>query len=834
MQPLQLGDFATVVGGRMTAPEPLPDTVVEHVAVHSDRVRVGSAFFALRGERTDGHRFVPEAIANGAVVAVVSEAFGEALDDAGRGLVVVDDPLRALQRLAAWCRSRLSCTVVAIAGSIGKTVTKDALVQFASYGRRTYGSPGSYNSQLGVALALVDCPADCELAVIEAAATEPGEMSRLQAMIRPDHAVFTHLGARHVSNFADHQDQAREIVGLAHQIGTEGWILLGERDPHLTAAVAGIRPGRSLVVNDSEELPRFSPPRYSRTGLVVRADFADGNSGDLSIATPSEDVLADVELAISACWLLGLPARRLLEAAGDYQPASTRTEIWHAPNGVVLIRDVATTDSIATGSALRTARRLLGSGGRAVVVLAAPLAPHDEPAIRELGRVIGVQADLVYALDTPTHRTLAESLTVANPTVWVQFFGELTALRGALVEDVKSGDVVLVQSLPNSAIADLAQDLVEAMAPTRLYLDQSAIESNVRTFRKLIGPSTRMMGVVKALAYGTNPAQLSRCLEAAGVDALGVATADEGVALRRSGINLPVLVMLGTSSEVEKMLRHRLTPLVYSPDILEAVLAEGLTSELPVSIHLEVDSGMHRTGFDPDASIAALRRLSTVSTIRLDGIMTHLACADDPSKDDVTRLQLARYERVVAAARELGFDGFIRHAAATAATVRFPEARLDMVRVGIGLYGLWPSAVRPDLVGLTPAISLVSRIVEVHDVPAGEGVGYGATYAAPAAGSRIGVVPAGYHDCIPRAFSNFGSVIVDGTTCPIVGTVSMDSMTIDLSSSPTGDVGSDVLIYGRHGGSLVPMEEVADVIGTIAHELLARVGPRVQRVFTHH
>jgi alanine racemase len=261
-----------------------------------------------------------------------------------------------------------------------------------------------------------------------------------------------------------------------------------------------------------------------------------------------------------------------------------------------------------------------------------------------------------------------------------------------------------------------------------------------------------------------------------------------------------------------------------------------------ISVHVEVETGMHRTGLDWDESsvfsgsmtaIDCIRELSSLDKVEIEGLMTHLASADDPSQDPMTLLQLQRFEHVAAAARELGTTPIL-HAAATAGTVRFPAARYDMVRVGLGLFGLHPSEATAQSIHLEPVISLVSRLVQVSNVPEGEGVGYGGTWLAPPGGGRVGVVPAGYHDCIPRSFSNFGYVIVANARCQIIGRVSMDSMTIDLSHCPSAGVGSEVLIYGRMGKSLVALEEVSQAIHTIPYEVMARVGPRVQRVFSRH
>ncbi|HLH46644.1 MAG TPA: alanine racemase [Acidimicrobiales bacterium] len=827
MDPLPLGALAELLGGTPAGPFD-PDLTAEHATIHSERIHRGSAFFALSGWRTDGHRFVDDALRNGATVAVVAR--GRASPSVG-ALVEVDDPLAALQRLAGWWRTRISGRVVAVVGSNGKTVTKDAIVHFAGYGMTVYGSPGSYNSQIGVPLAVLDCPPDCDLAVIEAAVSQPGEMARLQALLRPNHVVLTNLGARWASRFADRRAQAAELATMAADLGPEGWLLVGRDAPELQAAGAPGE-GRRLVTGASAGLPRFSAPQPHPDGLAVRVDVPGGDAATVAVRAPSEEILTDVETALTAAWLTGVAGSALLDAAREYTPTSTRMEIWKAPGGVTVVRDVVTPDPVATRSALRAARRLCGPGHRCLVVLAEPL-EHPTPASAAAfaGALAAEGADAVHGLDIASHREVA----VAGEVPITLAAGPVE-LRERLLADAGPGDVVLVQSAPGAVIGDLAVALVESMAPTRLYLDLAAIEDNVTTFRRLVGPSVRIMGMVKALAYGTDAPSISASLQAAGVDALGVSAADEGIALRRAGISVPVLVMLGTAAELGKMLRHRLTPLVYAPDVLDAVLAEAAgrpASAPPIAVHLEVDSGMHRTGFVPDRAADALGRL-TRAGVRVTGLMTHLASADDPAEDDATTEQLRRFRSVCAAADELGLEGIVRHAAATAATIRRPDAHFDMVRIGLGLYGVYPAPGLADAVKLQPAVGLVSRVVEVVEVPGGERVGYGGTFTAPAGGARVGVVPVGYHDGVPRSASNRGTVMVAGVRCPLIGRVSMDSMAVDLTGCPEAGAGSDVLVYGKHHDWSLPVEELAEASETIAHEVMARVGSRVQRIFTRH
>lgn len=833
MDAIGLDAVAEIVGGHVVGAS-LPADAIRHATIHSDHIMQGSVFFALKGTQADGHEFVAKALANGAVAAVVTRG---RIAPPGEGPIIeVDDPLEALQALAKWWRAQLSATVVAVVGGTGKTVTKDALVHILRYGSRVYGSPGSFNSKIGVPLGLLDCPSESEIAVIEAAVSKPGEMGILYGIIRPHHVIFTNLGSRHISNFESREDQVREF--LAMETGrADGWLLAGDQQPMVQAITKAVYGSRLRSRGDLECVPVFQVLANTSTTTFINISFPDGAENPAVIQTPFDEIIFDVELAVAASWLLGVGAETVMQALSEYLPTATRMEVWQSPKGWTVVRDVATTDAVTLGQALRTSRRLVAESSRFTVVLADPLTSCGDDSIRALGRAISASTvDTLFMLDCAAHRGIGDVVEGTAPGIDIATFASLEAMRPALIGHLRRDDVVLIESPRERSLAEVASTIIEPMAATRLYIDETALESNVIEFRRLIGPGVQLIAMVKGLAYGSSPVQVSKSLQSAGVDQLGVATADEGTAIRRAGISLPILVTLGTSDEMDKIVRYNLTPQIYSPSMLESAIAQAHESgrRQPLDIHLEIDTGMHRTGFLPAEAVGVLDRLRTEPMIRLTGLMTHFACADMPAEDATTRSQLASFMRVATVAAERGFTGFTKHAANTAGCIRFPDARLDAVRIGLGLYGIHPSPATAPYINLTPVAGLVSKVVEIQELGKDERIGYGGTYRVPDNGRRVAVVAAGYHDCVPRAFSNFGYVSIDGRKCPIVGVVSMDSMVVDVSDCPGAEVGSDVLIYGRYGGSQVPIAEVAEAIGTIPYELLARVGPRVERVLTHH
>ncbi|HEY1451015.1 MAG TPA: UDP-N-acetylmuramoyl-tripeptide--D-alanyl-D-alanine ligase, partial [Solirubrobacteraceae bacterium] len=389
---------------------PAPQAAIHHLSTHSRRINRGSAFFAIAGERADGHDFAAEALENGAAVVVVREGTGERRHVQSGRAIEVDDPLKALQRLAAWWRTQIAGRVVAVVGSNGKTITKDALEHLLADGRRVYASPGSYNSKLGVPLALLACPRECDVAVLELAVTEPGEMAVLAQITRPDHVVMTNLGARWRSNFPGREQQALEMLGCCEDLPSDGWLLLGEDDTEIERATSRFAIPRRLVRGEDTDLPTFGQPRAVAGGLRVALQLPVGDSVELNVGTHSEEILADVELATGAAWLLGVESAQLLAAAADYVPSATRMETWRSPSGVTLIRDVATPDPIALAAGVRAARRAVATGGRMVVVLADRVELVADGGVQELTRVLEAEAvDAVYALRGPFPEALARA-----------------------------------------------------------------------------------------------------------------------------------------------------------------------------------------------------------------------------------------------------------------------------------------------------------------------------------------------------------------------------------------------------------------------------------------
>jgi alanine racemase len=874
MIPLPLDRLAAIVGGELRAAAPSAGSsppaasrpsppIVEAVAVDSRRLPRRSLFVALRGREADGHDFLGQAAANGAAAALVRAD----TPPAALATIAVDSPLAALQRLAAWYRRAHLGRVVAITGSNGKTIVKDALHAQLLGTFSTAASPGSFNSQLGVPLAVLAAAPGTAVAVFEAGISAPGEMAALREILAPDCGILTNVGLAHIAAFADRRHLAREKLSLfaamsgsgsaaataapatatatatAATAGSElGWLLLPEDDALVSEEAAGL-PCRRVGFPGDPSLPRLIGHRVAdEAGEELEVRFPSGSVRRLRVRTRSAEIVEDVLLAVGAAHLLGVPEERIADSLRDYVPPPTRLEVWRSPTGVVLVNDLVSADPISVRAALRTTSELAAGGGRKVFVFGGmrelgPGAAAEYAAIGALAGEYRFDALLLIDGEDGGGGELAgtrDAYLAAHPAGQAAVLADVEAVRRRLRALLAPGDTLLLKGPRHSGIAAAAVDLMEAMAPNRLLVDLGAVAGNIASYQRLSGPGTRILAMVKALAYGSELVRLSSWLSEAGIDHLGVSTADEGVELRRAGIQLPILVTLPTPEEAAKLARFELLPAVYSFALVEPLAAAAraaLPPDRPLAVHLKVDTGMHRVGVAPGEALPLARAVSATGALRVTGLMTHLASAEDPAADADTRRQLALFDQARGELAAAGFGGLLCHAAATAAAARFPEARYDMVRLGLGLFGLYPSAAVASAIPLQLAVTLLSRIAEVRTLARGDRVGYGGTHTVTAERLRVGVLPLGYHDGIPWSLSNRGAVLVDGRPAPILGRISMDSMVVDLSAAPDAAAGSEALLFGVHHGAVLRPEEVAAQAGTIAYELLARLGPRVQRVY---
>ena len=747
-------------------------------------------------------------------------------------LVVVPDPLRALQRLAAWQRRENFRKVLAITGSNGKTIVKDALKAMLA-GRRVLASPGSYNSQLGLPLAVLSAEEPQDLAVLEVGISAPGEMAVLVEIAAPDYGILTNIGMAHFAAFGSREAIAREKVSLFQSIGESGWIVAPANESTIEEPARHLR---CRVVRIGGRESAAAPLTMKSLSLTAEGQLlelsADGEKKQTIVKTRSPEILEDLHFAGSAARLLGVSLEQIASAIEGYSPPPTRMELWSSPQGIRIINDSYSSDPMSVQAALRAAALGAPSEGRKIFAFA---------GMRELGkssdrehRQVGAQAgdcgfSHLFLVGNGDLKSTAEGYSEAKRDGRVIRVANPEALKEQLLPLLRPGDVVLFKGPRNAGMVKAVQDLSGAIAQRCMWVNMGAIEGNIARLRRHCG-GAHILAMVKAMAYRSGLTQLSSWMSRLGIHHIGVSSASEGADVRRTGAEQEILVFLCDPEDVDNLVRYRLTPVVYSAPLVEALSRSLAGSGRVLDVHLKIDTGMHRLGVPADTAVDLARRIRESGVLRLTGVCTHFASADDPDSDAFTRQQIAAFDEVLRDLREAGFEQLRVHAANTSAAIRFPEARYDMVRVGLGLYGVYPSAAVERELDLELAIGVTSRITSIQKFPSGATLGYNRTFTADRK-ITVGVVPFGYDDGLPWALAGSGVVLVEGHRARIVGRISMDQMQVDVTDIPGIGPGAEVLIYGTHNGHVLRPETVAAQSGTIPHELLVRLGERVHRIY---
>ena len=772
------------------------DHAVEHLLLDSRKafLPATSLFFALQSSRRNGHDFIGELYQKGVRSFVVSQSVDTAVfTDAN--FIRVPDTLAALQQLAAHHRSRFSIPVIGITGSNGKTIVKEWLFQLLQPDHVIVRSPKSYNSQIGVPLSIWQLRPQHTLAIFEAGISLPGEMEKLAAIIKPTIGIFTNIGDAHSEGFASQAEKEKEKRKL------------------FSGAVVP-QPLEGLTA------------KATTFGTQLTARLQHPSSALLQIEIPFSDQ-ASIQNAVR-CWelLLHLGYEPAVIAARMRQltPVDMRLTLKKGVNQCVLVNDSYSTDISSLQLALDFLMQQVGTL-RKTVILSDFLQQSDEDILlykqvlgalqkREIGRLIAIGP------------RISKAIAILSTTIpWpVETFISTEEFLQSDIRQHFNKEAVLIKGARSFAFERIVQVLEQQLHETRLEIDLAALLHNFHQYQYHLGAGTRIMAMVKAFAYGSGATEVASLLQFHKVDYLGVAYADEGVALRKAGITIPIMVMNPEEAAFEVMVDHRLEPVIYSVELLDrlsAWLQKEAVDGYPV--HLEIDTGLHRLGLDSGQADAWGHRLLQAGCFTIQSIFSHLAASEDPQQDDFTLLQYDRFIQTAATLeKRLGYR-LIKHMANSAAAIRHPALRLDMVRLGIGLYGV---EMAPGL-SLLPVATLRSSIAQLHTLPAGETISYNrrTTLTRP---SLIATVRLGYADGYPRALGNgVGQVMVNGQQVPIVGTICMDMFMIDVTDVKDVGVGSEVILFGAS----LSVQQVAAWAGTIPYEILTGISSRVKRIY---
>jgi len=786
-----------IAGIIQASPRLVRDDIVEYLLLDSRKTGLAaeSVFFALKGFRRNGHQFIPDLYKKGVRNFVISEdKFSGDYPDAN--FLLVQDTLHALQELAAFHRGRFNIPVIGITGSNGKTIVKEWLYQLLRDDFNIVRSPGSYNSQVGVPLSIWQMDASHSLAIFEAGISKPGEMEKLERMIRPTIGVLTNIGEAHSEGFSSAAEKEREKRILFRQARIPAPLLIHE-------------------INKGER----------RT--VILAQQNDPGSGILAIDIPFTDE-ASVQNAVT-CWqvLLDLGYENSLIAGRmkQLQPVNMRLELIRGIQGCSVINDSYSADTRSLEIALGFLEQQ-AAGSKKTVILSdflqtgipgRELYPRVLASLEKHGvsRLIGIGEQIGQYIGRDSGPDL-ETAFFPSTEDFIQHY------RFSTFRD----ECILVKGARVFAFERIARILEQKAHETVLEVNLSALVHNLKAYQQRLHPETRVMAMVKAFAYGSGGAEIAGILQYHNVDYLGVAYADEGVELRKAGIRLPVMVMNPDPGSFSSILQHRLEPEIYSFEMLqkwESFLASEGVQQYPV--HIEIETGMNRLGFAAGDMERLAKALKQSATVRVRSVFTHLAASEEEVQDIFTLEQFRLFETATAVFREqLGYD-VIRHIANSAAVVRHPQLQMDMVRLGIGLYGIDSAA--SGKLSLQPVATLRTTIAQVRHLKKGESVSYNRR-GMITKDTVMATVRIGYADGYPRRLGNGrGWVWIRGQLAPVIGTVCMDMFMIDITGIPEVKDGDEVIIFGEK----LPVQQLAEWADTIPYEIMTGISQRVRRVY---
>lgn len=792
-------------------------------------------FFALATKRNDGARYIGNLYERGVRNFVISEAWLEQHSEElnqwpEANFLVVAQPLKSLQKLAEIHRGQFQIPVIGITGSNGKTIVKEWLHQLLGPDRCIVRSPRSYNSQIGVPLSVWQMSESDDLAVFEAGISEPGEMRALQNMIKPTIGILTNIGGAHQENFYSMQEKCMEKLTLFKDCDV---VIYNGDDEFISNCVAkSMLSAREIAWSCKDmERPLFiSKIDKQDTHTVISYRYLDM---DNTFTLPFIDD-ASIENSLNclaASLYLMLPAEEITRRMSQLEPIAMRLEVKEGKNHCLLINDSYNSDLGALDVALDFLyRRSLvsqgeeeraipmkrtlilsdiletGQNGPTLYRLVAQLASR-----RGVDRLIGVGSEISACAD----RFGMEA----------SFYPDTAALMEAIErrELILQNEMVLIKGARKFGFDALTELLEKKVHETILEVNLGAVVENLNHYRSFLKPETKMVCMVKASAYGAGSYEVAKTLQEHHVDYLAVAVADEGAELRKAGITTNIIIMNPEMTAFKTMFDYKLEPEVYSFHLLDALMKEaekeGITH---YPIHIKLDTGMHRLGFAPEEVPLLIERLKEQNAVIVRSVFSHLVGSDGAQFDAFTRRQIETFEKASALLQEAFPHKILRHICNSAGIERFPGAQFDMVRLGIGLYGINPF----DNSILHNVSTLKTTILQIREVAAEDTVGYSRKGRLTRT-SRIAAIPIGYADGLNRHLGNgHAYCLVNGQKAPYVGNICMDVCMIDVTDIDCKE-GDAVEIFGDH----LPITVLSDILGTIPYEVLTSISTRVKRVY---
>ncbi len=798
-----------------------PGTAIHYILTDSRKLLSPehSLFFAIKGQRHNGHDFIPELYSKGVRNFIVSDYPEDKNKYPGTNLLLVHNALLALQQLATFHRRKYPIKVIGVTGSNGKTIVKEWLFQLMREDHAIVRSPKSYNSQLGVPMSVLQIKPGHTLGIFEAGISEPGEMEKLETIIQPEIGIFTNIGQAHSENFRSLDDKVKEKLLLFRKSDT----VIYCRDYtsiHDEVKKAGIRSFTWSRKSNADLLIGKITAEHNETEIqgIFRNDF-------IRIKIPFTDD-ASIENAIH-CWttmlFMGYAQETITSRMMMLSPVAMRLELKEGINNCSIINDSYNSDLGSLSIALDFLNQQKQHEKKTLILSDILQSGKDEEKLYQevadllgkkgISRLIGIGSAISRQAD---NFHLEKSFYDSTDDF-------LNSYNSAFFRD----ETILLKGARTFGFEEISKLLQQKAHETVLEINLNALVHNLNFYRSRLRPGVKIMAMVKAFSYGSGSFEIANTLQFHNVDYLAVAYADEGIELRKAGINIPIMVMNPEEQSYESMISYQLEPEIFSFRILNLfndAIKRNSKKEVQVPVHLKLDTGMHRLGFEEEDVNELIVRIKNSRHIVVRSVFTHLAASDEEEHDDFTRLQISRFQKMSDTIRSHFNYPIYRHILNSSGISRFPDAQMEMVRLGIGMYGVSPNI--SEATQLQNVSTLKTTISQIKNIQEGDSVGYSRKGQA-LKNTVIATVPIGYADGLNRRLGNGrGHMYINGLPVPIIGNVCMDMCMLDITDIQANE-GDEVLVFG----DIHPITEVAREMGTIAYEVLTNVSRRVKRVY---
>ena len=774
-----------------------------------------SIFVALKGENRDGHRYIHELIDRGYTNFLVERWVGST---EGLNVLVVDDSWKALQQLARARRDEFDGNVMAITGSLGKTTVKEWSYELLNGSVHLGRSPGSFNSQLGVPLSVLAAKPENDLNVFEAGISIKGEMEKLEAILKPNFGLLCTIGSPHDAGFADRKEKIQEKLKLF--TGVEKLIYQSD-DTEVRAEVDALL-GRERSMRwafDHEDADYKVEWNEDRKDLRIQ-----GSQTSYSFLLPelmnNQAEIVNLVYALMIGILEGVKPGVLQARVLRLHPLELRRKQVDGRNSCRIISDVYTADIDSLRSSIDLLYRSSSFDKRMIVL----------SSLKETGKETNIWVRDVASIlsERPLHRIALVGYEFQTQKELFPketlFFSDTADLLDYFRKNPPRDELILLKGARVFRFEQIEQLLKLKDHPASLEVDLGIIRANLRTYRAVCNEDVGVMAMVKAFSYGTGLIEVAEVLQEEGIDYLAVAYPDEGKEIRNRGIDTPILVLHPEVESFGRLIQNQLEPEIFSLRMLNEFIKsceEEAISDYP--IHLKLDTGMHRLGFGKDDLEELGDVLNKTSTVKVKSIFTHLAASEDLGERSFSENQLSRFVLMKKSLEFVAEDARI-HVLNSSGISMYPDHQYDLVRLGIGLYGIDPSKKMQEQLDLCVRFS--ASISQIRSIEKGESLGYGRSWTTKRR-SRIATLPLGYADGIPRSLSNgVGLVYIDGQACPIVGKVCMDLCMIDITDI-VAEEGDEVVIF-ETADQLI---DFAERSRTIPYEVLTSISKRIHRTY---